>query len=226
MKDKSIEQMIQTIKFYRPPWNKEKVEYLLRWWPHWGAKVISQHLELSVQQVKSKKDRFKIKLLPRNKRICLECRTNTQYENGRSLYCHDCILLKREKWRRSHGVNPQTIYKDDEKWIATLTGGRRTRKPHLIKDGDKSITVKFMIDLWNKQNGMCYYSGAKMVPPIKGKGRNWYTASIDRLSSEKGYVEGNVSWCCWFYNNAKSNMPERDFINMCIKLVKHQGKVL
>jgi hypothetical protein len=80
-----------------------------------------------------------------------------------------------------------------------------------------------MYNLWKLQNGKCYYSGLEMHQPIKGKKRNMYSASIDRIDNKKGYIKGNVVWCCWFYNQAKSNLEIKEFIMLC-SLVEHHLK--
>ena len=79
-----------------------------------------------------------------------------------------------------------------------------------------------MYELWKKQDGKCYYSGIDMQPPKKGHQRTIYTASIDRIDNNKGYTKDNVVWCCWFSNNAKSNIDKNEFIRLCSLITHHQ----
>lgn len=44
------------------------------------------------------------------------------------------------------------------------------------------------------------------------------TASLDRIVSTKGYVEGNVQWVCKMVNIMKNVYDQEDFINMCKKI--------
>lgn len=205
---------IKNIKFYRQPWTKEKVEYLIQWWPHWGSKIIAEQLLLTTQQVKSKIEKLKIKLLPKNLRICIQCKNIGQYK--RFIKCHKCYLVNREKTRRENGIMKKNKIKEKElQWISRLTGGRKTRKKELCENKQNLIDTEFMYHLWKSQNGLCYYSGIKMNFPEKGKQRTPYTASIDRLDSSKGYIKDNVVWCCWFYNHAKNNLKLEDFKKLC-----------
>ena len=67
--------------------------------------------------------------------------------------------------------------------------------------------------------------GLEMTPSHKGTRRTSYTASIDRLDSDIGYTEGNVVWCCYFYNIAKNNLREDEFLELCKKLADYQNKL-
>ncbi len=44
------------------------------------------------------------------------------------------------------------------------------------------------------------------------------TASLDRINSNFGYIEGNVQWIHKLLNNTKNKMHNEDFINWCIKI--------
>jgi hypothetical protein len=219
MDDRDVAKIIENIKFYRDPWNKEKTIYLLKWWPHWGSKAMSENLGIPVRKIKAKKDKLKLRLLPKNKRICIGCENNTQQINRRHLYCNACDVSKRRKKRRERGVKQRFFVKDNFKWIIESAGRCRARKKNLRNNKDEIINTEYLINLWTNQNGKCYYSGFKMDIPEKGKKRNIYTASLDRIDPNKGYIKGNIVWCCWFYNNAKSNLTKKEFIKMCKKLV-------
>jgi hypothetical protein len=48
------------------------------------------------------------------------------------------------------------------------------------------------------------------------------TASLDRIDSSKGYIEGNLQWVHKNINMLKGNMLDNTFIEWCHKISKHQ----
>jgi hypothetical protein len=84
-----------------------------------------------------------------------------------------------------------------------------------------SITKEFLIDLYNKQNGKCYYSDIKMRIEIEKRNRNnndYYSLSVDRLDSLKGYTEDNTILCCSVINIMKNGLSEQEFLDICGKI--------
>lgn len=73
-----------------------------------------------------------------------------------------------------------------------------------------NITAKFLVDLWNKQGGKCFYTGTKMRVN-KGK-FHFYSPSLDKKDPQKGYVEGNVVWTLHGVNNFKQELTLKQFL--------------
>ena len=44
---------------------------------------------------------------------------------------------------------------------------------------------------------------------------NVNTASLDRIDSSKGYIEGNVQWVHKMVNMSKQQYTQEEFIDMC-----------
>lgn len=65
--------------------------------------------------------------------------------------------------------------------------------------------------------GFCALSGLKIDFAKNGYQKNklYSTASLDRIDSNKGYIEGNVQWVNKDVNKMKSNKTDAEFINMC-----------
>lgn len=85
------------------------------------------------------------------------------------------------------------------------------------------ITIDYLIELFKKQNGKCYYTDNDLtVTSFRGEGHQivkfgkyYYQASLDRLIPEKGYVKGNVVWCGWVVNTCKNLLNEEQFYEFC-----------
>lgn len=96
------------------------------------------------------------------------------------------------------------------------------RKASIVKS---DLTVDYLVDLYNKQDGYCYYSGEKMVIGwVNGK-INQQTMSLDKLDPNKGYVQGNVVWCSYLTNTMKQNLNESEFYILLSKILDRCGKV-
>ncbi len=80
------------------------------------------------------------------------------------------------------------------------------------------ITIEYIWKLFQKQKGKCKLSGIDLVI----KDRNG-TASLDRIDSTKGYIKGNVQWVYKKVNFMKQNLPEKEFIELCNKIVEQKG---
>lgn len=76
------------------------------------------------------------------------------------------------------------------------------------------LTLDFLLDLLEKQEGKCYYTG---IPMVTTK-RSPYIVSVDRKDSSRGYERDNVVLACWRANKMKQEFSVQDFVETC-KLV-------
>jgi hypothetical protein len=77
-----------------------------------------------------------------------------------------------------------------------------------------SIDASYLEQLWEKQQGRCALTGWNMTMKL-GEGVVPTNASIDRINSSLGYVEGNVQLLCRAANVAKSDLETELFLAMC-----------
>jgi hypothetical protein len=86
-----------------------------------------------------------------------------------------------------------------------------------------TITLAYAWDLFLKQDRKCALTGCPLVMKAvrfrKGGYRLKRTASLDRINSTKGYVEGNVQWVHKDVNLMKQAQPESKFKQMCLAVV-------
>ena len=52
------------------------------------------------------------------------------------------------------------------------------------------------------------------------------TASLDRIDSSKGYIQGNIQWVHKRINQMKWDSEENDFINWCKLVANHCSLIL
>ena len=84
---------------------------------------------------------------------------------------------------------------------------------------DFSITLEYLKEVWEKQNGICPYTGLKLkLPENSDTAKDDVTrASLDRIDSSKGYIEGNVQFISTPINYMKSTMSDselKDFFKL------------
>jgi hypothetical protein len=103
------------------------------------------------------------------------------------------------------------------KFYGSLKRGDSRRKKKLIFN----VSIKYLWDLYLKQDKKCVLTGFDLFfdePGRKGKHRN---ASLDRIDSNKGYIEGNIQWVHKDINMMKKDYDENYFIEMCKKVASY-----
>jgi len=93
----------------------------------------------------------------------------------------------------------------------------RVTQTRAIKDDRRcSIRLDDLLTLWDKQAGLCAYSGRPMTYTREGKRRyqrNKTNVSIDRVDSGLGYTRDNIVLCCGVVNMMKTDMTKEEFIS-------------
>jgi hypothetical protein len=91
-----------------------------------------------------------------------------------------------------------------------------------------TITPQYLWALFLKQNKTCALSNEVLQFSDKSARRQGLeqTASIDRIDSNKGYVEGNVQWIHKDVNLMKNHFDQQYFIDTCKEIVKVQASQL
>lgn len=73
------------------------------------------------------------------------------------------------------------------------------------------LNPEYLNRLWQKQNGLCFYTGFT----LDKQSNSLFTVSLDRIDNSKGYIPGNVCFCCKIVNRMKVNLDVKDFISLC-----------
>ena len=71
---------------------------------------------------------------------------------------------------------------------------------------DYDITKENLKELWDKQNGICPYSGLKMTLEFGYMN----SASLDRIDSSKGYMKNNIQFVVLPINYLKNSYSDLD----------------
>ena len=195
----------------KPIWTQERVEVLTAWYPVLGKNYVAEQLQLTARQVKTKADKLKLVLLPKEQRLCVECKRNHQVTRKLGLLCIQCHSEKRKNKRRSESKPLHTRF-------AEMLRSARHRN-------NCTLTVQDLETMWLKQKGLCFYSGITMTFERWGTSSNMstrspYVPSLDRVDSNKGYTMENVVLCCWAVNVGKNNFPLQTYLDVCKEVAK------
>lgn len=155
---------------------------------------------------------------PNNKKLglCIECdKKITILNSSRCIECNKKQIERSKRMiqkRKQHNQciycgNPNENIRPNEPicsdcWFVQIAN-------NATGNGSKTF-AKEIKDLFEKQNGLCYYTGKQL---IKGK-----TASLDHIiPKSKGGTHNitNLQWIDRRINRIKNDMPHNEFISFC-----------
>ena len=82
-----------------------------------------------------------------------------------------------------------------------------------------TITIQDAWEQWVRQSGKCNLTGVELN--LHAYGQAPYTASLDRINSNQGYVPGTIQWVHKDVNKMKWNFEQDEFIEWCRLIVKN-----
>ena len=77
-----------------------------------------------------------------------------------------------------------------------------------------SISIEYIWELFLQQNRKCVYTNYDLYFGSVDNSKTT-TASLDRIDSSKGYIEGNVQWVHKTVNKMKLDLDEKVFLEIC-----------
>lgn len=99
----------------------------------------------------------------------------------------------------------------------------RTKRSASVRNYEFSITIEYIWELFEKQNRKCVLSGVDIRFNKRREDISFATASLDRIDSSIGYIEGNVQWVHKIVNNLKMDLNEQEFILWCEKIAEYKN---
>jgi hypothetical protein len=121
-----------------------------------------------------------------------------------------CLRKKNTKYMRFKG-----LYEIPGTYFGHIRSGAEKR------DLEFNITIEYIWTLFLKQNRKCVLSNILLSFPKNYKDKTG-NASLDRIDSSKGYIEGNVQWIHKDINKMKQDLNEQYFIDMCTKIANNK----
>ncbi len=123
----------------------------------------------------------------------------------------------------------ESVYKTPKNYISKAARDMRSRVKKHGLTLDESVSIDFLVSLFEEQNGLCALSGLPMTWMHEGLSSNHGSRrgtniSIDRINSEAGYSPENVRLVCDRVNKMKSNMSDGDLYFWSALLVREFQK--
>lgn len=138
----------------------------------------------------------------------VSCSTRFKHENG---------IIDSKACYEKHLKNYNNGYRDELSPFRTyLVNMRRSVFYDYVKYCN--ITLEDLKNQWDKQNGICPYTGLKLDgnTSIRNKSKfSPYKASVDRIDSSKGYEVGNIEFICLMAQYGKNRFSKEEFIDFC-----------
>lgn len=110
------------------------------------------------------------------------------------------------------GTNKIIIDKFSRDYISTCVRNAKFRAD--CKRFDFELTTDYIIELFNKQNGLCYYTNSW----IFAKAHPTVSLSIDRVNNNLGYTKSNIVLTSKALNRMRGNRPIDD-LKSWLKLI-------
>lgn len=146
-----------------------------------------------------------------NTKICAKCGTDAPIE---SFYRHRQTADGYHSWckaccKKGNETSRNKLYSSFEGRVATFL---RTCQVSALKRGQEfSLTRADFLEMWEKQRGVCAYSGIEMATAA-----NLPTSvSVERIDSSRGYVPENTILVCRDINRMKSDLTGEQFYEFC-----------
>ena len=117
----------------------------------------------------------------------------------------------------AHKENMSNIRKKNgEVGELTKTEHTRLRRSAEKRGYEFNVSIEYLWNLFQEQNQICAITGDH-IPSIK-------EASLDRIDSSKGYIEGNVQWVTRQANLSKHIMTMEQLYEFCRKVLNHANQ--
>ena len=130
-----------------------------------------------------------------------------------------------DKANEKHKIHNFKYRRNDVLTAITHTSLTREKQKPRHKEGDELINVQYIKELWNRQNGLCFWFNVPMdLKMSETEEINLSKVSIDRLDSNIGYIKGNVVLCTLFANRGRGNSSLEQWDNF-VKLLKTNDKI-
>lgn len=176
--------------------------------------------------------------------ICRECEDKLEYDkhwDGDKLKClicgrsldisefdiHESYEIRGHRdgrckeCKRKQNLEARQKYSDEKRLYKTIQARVLNARDRAKRKGIPcTITKEFILNLWNKQQGLCAISKIPMTYEMD-QGRIYTNLSIDQIEQGKGYTEDNVQLVCMAVNQLKSDWNMDTVLYICKQIVNN-----
>ena len=155
-------------------------------------------------------------------KVCKDCKKDLpinifskdkSYKDGFSVRCRPCKRSKYNpklaEWRRD--IRDEALRAKEGislRYIQDRLSSYKSRAKQ--KSYSFDLDSEFLLELWKKQGGLCFYTKQKMN--IIHLTYDFWSPSLDRLNPDKGYIKDNVAWTLHGVNCFKQQLTLEQFL--------------
>lgn len=149
--------------------------------------------------------------------------------NRPNFCCRSCVgkhNVKNFPDPESRLLYPHSGGKQDDKYTKFRYHYRTIHNRSVERGIEMGISIDDLVNQWNIQGGICEFTGVELILSSYSKitKNPIYSASIDRIDSSKGYVNGNIRWVSRAINWMKNNMSDELTWKLC-ELISENMKI-
>jgi hypothetical protein len=142
------------------------------------------------------------------------------YKSQRGTKCKLCVLNVTREYKRQKRKDSEFRKTEGKKqkerrvrlWQNTLINDSKHR------DVENTLTVNDINEMFEKQNGLCYWFKTPLVPSDKSK--HPQQPSLDRLDRDKGYTKDNVVLTCYSANIGRNENDLETWVSFIKLFIK------
>ena len=126
--------------------------------------------------------------------------------------CIECARIRSNKYRNTFKGFFNSLL------CSSRSTSKKRKNKGRLDAGICDLTIDEIIEIYNKQNGRCYYSNIRMNPKPCS---NWQ-CSLERLNDNDGYTKNNVVLVCLEFNN-RTKWTNNKINELLIKIITHKN---
>lgn len=130
---------------------------------------------------------------------------------GRAMSC-GCARAENPEWGQ------KAVPKDSKYFFKSWLNSWRSKsqkresKKHMLF----TITLEELDAIYDRQSGLCYYTGRQLIPATGSKYAVSETnISLDRIDNNIGYTYDNIVLCTKMVNVSRNIQTQEEYIQMC-----------
>ena len=214
-------------------WEDIEIEFLINNYQTMDTKDICINLDRTTDSIKQKASELNLKIQTRKEELTKEVMIDL-YVNKNMLIKDIANLYSLNRDAVSWLLNKYNIPKKSQKEWSDIRGKRYSesvawsgyeeipyvywkslQKGAIDRNLEFKITIEYAWNLYVLQNRKCYFTNQIITFSRARRNTSDKTASLDRIDSSLGYIEGNVQWVHKTVNSMKMTLSNEELINVC-----------
>lgn len=190
----------------------------------WGSFVCSLGVKTHLGLFKTVEEAIKAreeasKLIPVRVKTCKNCAKEFIIAQSKQEFC--CDYCKGNYKYTSEKITTESQY-------GLISGNWQRYLSRLLYAAGRKrseLTRADLLEVLVKQNYKCAISGLPLTCKLEKGKKFWTNASVDRINAGGPYSKDNIQLVCRAVNSWRSDMPLKDFVDVCKAVASYQERL-